>query len=311
MSAIFISYRRKPTQVTAREIYKHLGRNYNEKAIFFDENSIQKGDDLRLLIRHSLDQCEIFLPLIDQGWIESLEEYHLDNFHLENSWQGHKSWSMSEGSWKEPKDWIVLEVSEALQLKSLTIIPVFIDGAMPALERLPQETRELCNETINKNGIIFETHLFDASMSGLIREINKKLRGSQLGVSTEIWGLEIQKHEAKYCIQDNGGQGFSEVGELYLESLSSHFNLPYIQPDVVSSARRPYDMRNDFVVRVISEGHLEERSFDGKKRMYLSREARKYLRRLEEILEIPKWQILNIEDEPSYIGRILHQNSPT
>lgn len=285
MSAIFISYRRKYTLGTAKEIHRELYRHYGEDAVFFDERSIQIGKDLRSCIRDELTLCEVFLALIDEGWIASLRDLDLEDFVM-------------EGSWQDPNDWIVLEVMEALKTDGLSIVPVLINVDMPRPADLHPKIRGIRSW----RGFPFRSDLFHQDMPFLIEKIDEILKGSLLTLPPKSSKRrDLYRHEAKYCIQNNAGKSIPEISHLYLNTLANHCNLSEADSEqayrLISSAQKPYKTYINFVRKVMQEGYLDEGGTYRLSELCLSKEAKKYLRRLDQILELPRWQTLKIEDE--------------
>ncbi|MBE9137577.1 toll/interleukin-1 receptor domain-containing protein [Nodosilinea sp. LEGE 07088] len=72
MPIIFLSYRRRDSQTITRKIHQHLTDTYGPDAIFLDDKSIPKGEDVRAYIRDMISQCAIVLPVIAGEWLNSL-----------------------------------------------------------------------------------------------------------------------------------------------------------------------------------------------------------------------------------------------
>jgi hypothetical protein len=128
MSEIFISYRRADSQdVTARLVDELVGY-FGDDAIFRDVYDILPGHDFTQVLRNSLAECPIFIPVIGQRWLSEL------NRRLENHRQG-------------KTDWVHEEVETALR-EGKYILPVLIHGAvLPTADALPPSLRPLAGFT--------------------------------------------------------------------------------------------------------------------------------------------------------------------
>ncbi|HSM81554.1 MAG TPA: toll/interleukin-1 receptor domain-containing protein [Nodosilinea sp.] len=70
MPLVFLSYRRRDSQIVTRRIYQRLTETYGNDAIFLDEESIPKGEDIREYIRDTLNQCSVVLAVIGVEWLK-------------------------------------------------------------------------------------------------------------------------------------------------------------------------------------------------------------------------------------------------
>jgi ABC-type iron transport system FetAB ATPase subunit len=95
MPSIFISYRRSDSQDVAGRIYDRLAQHFGKEAIFKDVDDIPGGEDFRIFLQTTLQQCKVVLAIIGPDWVNALDEQgrrRLDN----------------------PADWVRVEIEEAL-----------------------------------------------------------------------------------------------------------------------------------------------------------------------------------------------------
>ena len=113
---IFISYRREDT----RHVAGRLGdRLIGEKfTVFMDIETIVPGMDFTAAVRQAVDESDVLLALIGSSWLTLTDSHgrrRLDN----------------------PDDWVVQEISIALQ-RGIVVIPLLVDGvSMPDPSELP------------------------------------------------------------------------------------------------------------------------------------------------------------------------------
>jgi len=115
---LFISYRRyESEQNWTDRIYESLSQQYGRQRIFRDLNTIDLGTDLAQRIEQGIEKCDIFLPVVGKQWFPLREHRDID--------------------------WVEQEIATAIAQKK-TIIPIIIDGAaMPGVNDLPEEIREV------------------------------------------------------------------------------------------------------------------------------------------------------------------------
>ncbi|MFQ4134749.1 SUMF1/EgtB/PvdO family nonheme iron enzyme [Nodosilinea sp. PGN35] len=184
MPLIFLSYRRTSSEV-ARKIHDQLIRTYGSDAIFLDEKSIPLGINIRSYVRDTIRQCAVFLCLMDSNLLASL---------IASKEQ--------DGDWPFPKDWVLIEISEALSVKDLTIIPVLIDVGMPRPEDLP---RSLANLSYY-NGIRILPERLDEDIPSLVRRIDRLIDD----LSAVAPKTNSNSSSTKPCRKIQNRYGFSE-----------------------------------------------------------------------------------------------------
>lgn len=115
-NTIFISYRRSESQLHTLALYHRLQQEYRDQ-VFMDQQTMKVGENFRQRIEGQLQGCRVLLAVIGPGWASE---------RLQN-----------------PRDWVRLEITTALQ-RGIAVIPVLIDGAqMPGEAELPEDLRAL------------------------------------------------------------------------------------------------------------------------------------------------------------------------
>lgn len=123
MSRIFISYRRKDTQIAAGALARDLREHFGDTAVFRDKESIAGGEDWLQSIDHAIHSGAVMLVLIGPQWLDCADD------------QGRRL-DMAD-------DPIRNEILTALT-HGLTVIPVLVEGgAIPRPEELPEVLRPL------------------------------------------------------------------------------------------------------------------------------------------------------------------------
>ncbi len=122
---IFISYRRKGTDIHAGRLYDSLRRGEGDipgfaaDQIFMDIDTLRPGDDFRDVIREHVAKCDVLLAVIGEQWVKARgkgRQRRLD----------------------DPGDYVRLEIEAALERK-IPVVPVLMYGAtMPSEEDLPE-----------------------------------------------------------------------------------------------------------------------------------------------------------------------------
>jgi energy-coupling factor transporter ATP-binding protein EcfA2 len=126
-SKIFISYRRADTEHIAGRLYDHLKKEYDEKELFYDVDTIDPGVDFKRYIATGLQESAVMLALIGKRWANP-------------SWNSIRGW-LPHPSMRE--DYVLLEIVTALDL-GVPVIPLLVDGVtMPNSNNLPVSIAEL------------------------------------------------------------------------------------------------------------------------------------------------------------------------
>lgn len=144
---VFVSYRRSDQIAAALlvSIYDRLTAHFGKDNVFRDIDSVPLGIDFRKYIAQHIQKCDVCVALIGPQWKQLLLE-HPD----------------------KRRDFVVIELEEALQ-RDIPVIPVLVGGAqMPSDETLPKELKDLAW----RNGLpIDHGRGFDDQVHSLIRGI--------------------------------------------------------------------------------------------------------------------------------------------
>jgi len=121
---IFVSYRRSDSADVAGRIYDRLVQSFGKESIFKDVDTIPVGLDFRDVLDDAVKNCDIFLVIIGNQWLE-----------LKNA-DGNRRID-------DPKDFVRTEIEFALK-RRIPVIPILVQGAdMPPPNRLPRVIKEL------------------------------------------------------------------------------------------------------------------------------------------------------------------------
>ena len=149
---VFISYRRDDSRYQARLIYKAFLESLTAENVFMDIDAIPPGVNFRKVLQDRVKECDIMLALIGPAWIDAADpetkERRLDN----------------------PRDFVRIEVGEALR-RGIPVVPVLIDREfMPAANQLPPDLREL----LDRQAEFAAYRTFDTDVERLIRRLGLK-----------------------------------------------------------------------------------------------------------------------------------------
>jgi hypothetical protein len=120
---VFVSYRREDSRHVAGRLADHLRTRFQ---LFMDVETVQPGSDFTQAVGRAVGESDVLLAVIGQQWSAVRDEHgrrRLDDMG----------------------DWVVFEISAALQ-RGITVIPVLVDGArMPAAVELPPALQPLAS----------------------------------------------------------------------------------------------------------------------------------------------------------------------
>jgi hypothetical protein len=151
MAKIFINYRRNDSITVANIIYNKL--TANKHAVFIDRAAIPIGFDFEPYIAEKIKEHDVMLALIGNQWLAIRDEKR--RIRIMNK-----------------KDQVRLELANALQCKTIEIIPVLIDGIkMPPPEQLPDDLKKLSG----KNAVEFHSENYDECASQVLAQIERTL----------------------------------------------------------------------------------------------------------------------------------------
>ena len=123
MDLIFISYRRKDSDVWADRLARELRQHFNG-CVFLDIRAIAPGLPWRKVLDDALDNCAALLVVIGNVWLNAAD---------------------SEGRRRldDPDDTLRWEIAGALR-HGVRVFPLLVDGAtMPMAQHLPDELKDL------------------------------------------------------------------------------------------------------------------------------------------------------------------------
>ncbi|MEZ5997205.1 MAG: TIR domain-containing protein [Hyphomonas sp.] len=149
MTKIFISYRREDSQWQTKALYEALCACVPNPAtdIFFDLDSMTVGLNFKQQIELTVDKCDVLIAVIGTNWLSAQDpdtgERRIDN----------------------PRDFVRSEIAAALR-RSIPVIPVFIDGALPPEpDELPDDLKELSH----RHGVKVRADSFRSDLEHLVR----------------------------------------------------------------------------------------------------------------------------------------------
>ncbi|MBA3823621.1 MAG: toll/interleukin-1 receptor domain-containing protein [Ktedonobacterales bacterium] len=151
---VFLSYRRQETEDLCGRIFDRLSKDYGQKQIFRDLNSIPLGVDFKGYLQKVINQCAVMLVLIGMEWIAIKDESGIRRLD-------------------DPNDFVRFEVEIGINCH-IPIIPLFAHGAvMPKLQELPSTIQQLAYF----NGIsIHSDPYFHSNVDMVVQRIDQLLK---------------------------------------------------------------------------------------------------------------------------------------
>lgn len=123
--SIFINYRRDDSSGESKLIRDALVREFGERRVFMDVDSIKPGQDWPSRLRSRMQRAETVIMVIGPNWLQA----------------GLNQWAMRRID--DPSDWVRRELEAALKHKK-KIIPVLVRGAeFPPVDVLPRVLSKL------------------------------------------------------------------------------------------------------------------------------------------------------------------------
>ena len=157
---VFISYRRTDTQQAAGRLADRLIEHFGRDAVVIDVDTDQVGRDYRTVIRESLEHAEVVLALIGPHFFakDPLGSQRLDN----------------------PDDPVRMELTRALALREVPVIPVLVDEAeLPLPEQLPDDVQDLAF----RGAVELAHQRFDRDYEYLEAQVGRHLTSAEPGPS--------------------------------------------------------------------------------------------------------------------------------
>ncbi|MEV6419971.1 toll/interleukin-1 receptor domain-containing protein [Streptomyces sp. NPDC051662] len=116
---IFINYRREGGAYAAALLDELLSNRFGEIRVFRAARSIAPGSDFSNSILEAVAACEVFLVIVDEGWLGKFDS-------------GTRDYSSG-------RDWVLREIKEAFKYER-TVVPVLLSGAKRLDENSLPET---------------------------------------------------------------------------------------------------------------------------------------------------------------------------
>jgi len=139
--AIFVNYRREDSLVSTGRLDDNLRREFGDRDVYRDIDSIPLGVDFSKHITIQLSRCDVMLVVIGNKWLSP---------RLQN-----------------PKDYVRMEIEAALS-RDIRVIPVLVESArLPDLAELPPSMQPLLtrNALSIDSGSDFKAHFAKLALS--------------------------------------------------------------------------------------------------------------------------------------------------
>jgi hypothetical protein len=149
--AIFISYRRKDSQIFTDRIYERLAAYFGVAAVFRDMDSIQYGEKFPERLQIAVQACQVMVVVIGETWATIAAPN-------------------GQPRLLQPQDWARQELEGAVS-RQIPIIPALLDNVPPPqAAQLPMTLPSLWQY----NAIpILSGHDFDSDMGRLIPRLEQ------------------------------------------------------------------------------------------------------------------------------------------
>ncbi|MGH3766085.1 MAG: toll/interleukin-1 receptor domain-containing protein [Pseudonocardiaceae bacterium] len=163
--AVFLSYRRQETRHIAGRIADRLSHGPHAVRVFLDVDTIAPGDDFAAAITNAVAACDSLVAVIGPAWATVTDHRGLRRLD-------------------DPYDYVVLEITAALEQQK-RVIPVLVDGAaMPRPEELPPVLRPLAQ----RNAVHVDHETFGIDSGALVAALgvsatNRPTRVNPRGVA--------------------------------------------------------------------------------------------------------------------------------
>ncbi len=185
MANIFINYRRADSITVAFILYNKLLEK--KHTVFIDKEAIPVGFDFADYIKKKIKTYDVMLTLIGNQWLTVKDDKN--KIRIRNEY-----------------DHVRLELAEALQCKTIKIIPVLIDKVlMPDAKALTADLEEMTK----LNAIDFFSYEYDKSAERVLAEIERTLNlltSKDLSQFTKIISIKddrIVSHALKITMEAN------------------------------------------------------------------------------------------------------------
>jgi hypothetical protein len=152
VKTLFISYRRADTAGWAGRLHADLrARMGPDATIFMDVDGIPPGEDFGRYIDHSVGRCDALIALIGRGWEgrDLQGRRRIDN----------------------PRDFVRLEISSALQ-RGIRVIPVQVEDAkLPSRGELPESLKLL----VDRQSIEIDNSSWEPAIDRLVASFDTRV----------------------------------------------------------------------------------------------------------------------------------------
>ena len=149
---VFISYRRKDSAGYAGRLMDRLKTKLGRDLLFLDVETIPLGSNFEKVLHEEIGKCRVLLAVIGPTWCDARDEN-------------------GKRRLDDPKDFVRMEISAALQ-RDIPVIPILLDGAtMPKADQLPNELRGLTS----RNGLDVRHASFNEDIDRLIHSLKAQV----------------------------------------------------------------------------------------------------------------------------------------
>jgi formylglycine-generating enzyme required for sulfatase activity len=157
MPGIFLNYRRQDSQSEARAIYERLRAEFGPTNVFIDVDGLDFGVDFAESIERQLQNCQVLLALIGEGWLDAVDERGRRRLDDEN-------------------DFVRIELRAALA-RNIRVVPVLLNGVpLPRTIDLPEDLRPLLRRQV----LELDFRRFDGEMGRLISSLRRVVGDAQM-----------------------------------------------------------------------------------------------------------------------------------
>jgi hypothetical protein len=233
MPSIFISYRRSDSQDVAGRIYDRLAQHFGKEAIFKDVDDIPGGEDFRIFLQTTLQQCKVVLAIIGPDWVNARDEQgrrRLDN----------------------PADWVRVEIEEALRRDDVLVLPVLVSNAqMPLMNELPERMQNLVyrNYRLARPDPDFHTDInrLIIDLERHVEQTRPLTESPAMDIDTSQQCLDNYRDQVRqYLKADNGA--LTPVSRGILNGLRSHFDIADTEARAVEQEeQQPYQKKAEAI----------------------------------------------------------------
>lgn len=160
-SGIFVSYRRADSAGWAGRLVADLGRRVSPDSIFIHVSTIDVGHDFVAAIESALSSCRVVLVVIGPYWLAPAADG-------------------GEPRLFEDDDVVHLEISRALALPGVQVIPVLVgDAPLPGADELPEDLAPLSR----RQAFELSDSRWDHDVDRLVRVLSK----AGAGAARQAW----------------------------------------------------------------------------------------------------------------------------